>query len=105
MRPTLVEPVKLTRRTARMRDQRAPTSAGASAGALVTTLTHARRQARLLEHFDDQAVRAGQVSEALSTTVLPQASGIATARTPRITGAFQGAMPTTTPAGWRNENA
>ena len=34
-------------------------------------------------------------------TVLPHASGIAIARTPRITGAFQGAMPSTTPAGCR----
>ena len=43
----------------------------------------------------------GHISEALSTTVLPQASGIAIARTPRITGAFHGAMPSTTPTGWR----
>ena len=33
--------------------------------------------------------------------MLPQASGIAIARTPRMTGAFHGAMPTQTPAGWR----
>ena len=44
----------------------------------------------------------GQISEPLSTIVLPQASGIATARTPRITGAFQGARPSTTPTGWRS---
>ncbi len=43
----------------------------------------------------------GQFSLPLSTTVLPQASGVAIARTPRITGAFHGAMPSTTPAGWR----
>jgi len=42
---------------------------------------------------------AGQSSEPFSTTVLPQASGMATARTPRMIGAFQGAMPSTTPAG------
>ena len=34
-------------------------------------------------------------------TVLPHAKGVAMARTPKITGAFQGAMPSTTPAGWR----
>ena len=34
-------------------------------------------------------------------TVLPQASGMAIARVPRMTGAFHGAMPTTTPAAWR----
>ena len=43
----------------------------------------------------------GQCSEAFSTTVLPYASGVATARVERITGAFHGAMPTTTPAGTR----
>ena len=41
----------------------------------------------------------GQISDALRTTVLPQASGNAIARTPRMTGAFQGAMLSTTPAG------
>ena len=46
-------------------------------------------------------MRARQFSEALSTTVFPYASGVATARVDRITGAFQGAMPTTTPTGWR----
>src|SRR5690606_29798245 len=34
-----------------------------------------------------------------------QASGMATARMPRIIGAFQGAMPSTTPTGWRMESA
>ena len=33
--------------------------------------------------------------------MLPQASGTAIARTPRITGAFHGAMPSTTPAACR----
>ena len=59
------------------------------------TLIDARRQAGLLHHLADQAgACAGHISEAFSTTVLPQASGIATARMPRITGAFHGAMPT-----------
>lgn len=48
---------------------------------------------------------AGHSSEPLSTTVLPQASGVAMARTARMTGAFQGAMPSTTPAGWRTAMA
>ena len=38
---------------------------------------------------------------AVPITVLPQASGMATARVPRMTGAFHGAMPSTTPAAWR----
>ena len=33
--------------------------------------------------------------------MLPYASGAATARTPKITGALHGTMPMTTPAGWR----
>ena len=43
----------------------------------------------------------GHSSDAFITTVLPNASGVATARVPRITGAFHGAIPTTTPAGAR----
>jgi hypothetical protein len=38
-------------------------------------------------------------------TVLPNASGVAIARVPRITGAFHGAMPATTPTGWRTPSA
>ena len=33
--------------------------------------------------------------------MLPHASGVAMARVAKITGAFHGAMPSTTPAGWR----
>ena len=43
----------------------------------------------------------GDSSDAFSTTVLPKASGVATARVERITGAFHGAIPTTTPTGAR----
>ena len=43
----------------------------------------------------------GQFSLPLRITVLPQASGVAMARTPRMIGAFHGAMPSTTPAGSR----
>ena len=43
----------------------------------------------------------GQSSDALSTTVFAYASGVATARVERMTGAFHGAIPTTTPAGAR----
>ena len=50
---------------------------------------------------DDRGVRARALSDALSTTVLAYASGVATARVARITGAFQGAIATTTPAGAR----
>ena len=47
----------------------------------------------------------GHSSDAFRTTVLPHASGIATARTPRIIGAFHGAIPSTTPTGCRTDNA
>ena len=100
MRPTRVEPVKLMRRTAGCAISVSTTFA-ASAGALVTTLTTpgGRPASRMIVPIS--AWVPGHISEAFSTTVLPQASGIAIARTPRITGAFHGAMPSTTPTGWR----
>ncbi len=100
IRPTLVEPVKLIRRTAGWAIS-ASTTPGASVGALVTTLiTPAGRPASRSTEPISQWVR-GHCSDAFSTTVLPQASGTARARVPRMIGAFQGAMPTTTPTGWR----
>ena len=45
----------------------------------------------------------GLISEAFRMTVLPQARGAAIARTARMTGAFHGAMPNTTPTGCRTE--
>ena len=47
----------------------------------------------------------GQRSDDLKTTVLPQASGIATERTPRMIGAFHGAIARHTPTGWRMAKA
>ena len=47
----------------------------------------------------------GHFSEALKTTVLPQASGMATERTPRMIGAFQGAMERMTPTASRMAKA
>ncbi len=47
----------------------------------------------------------GQLSDALRITELPQASGTAIALTPRMMGAFQGAMPTITPTGSRSAMA
>src|SRR5271166_6368519 len=71
----------------------------ASAGALLMTFTTPKSKpaARNVSPMS-QCVR-GQTSDPLNTTVLPQASGIATERAPRITGAFQGAMLRTTPTG------
>ena len=57
MRPTRVEPVKLTRRTAGCAIS-ASTTAGASAGALVTTLTTPGGKPASAQHVADQAVRA-----------------------------------------------
>ena len=98
--PTLVEPVKLTRRTAGWAIS-AATTAAPSAGALEITFTTPGGKPASLRTCPTRWWVAGQVSEARSTTVLPQASAAATARVARITGAFQGARPSTTPAGWR----
>ena len=61
----------------------------------------ARRQPGLAKASTISPWVRGQISEALRTTVLPQASGTAIARTPRMIGAFHGAMPSITPTGWR----
>ncbi len=62
----------------------------------------ALRQARLAEALRRSARGcAGSSPSALNTTVLPQASGIATERTPRMIGAFHGAIDRITPTGWR----
>ena len=98
--PTREEPVKLTRRTALCAIS-ASTTAPASLGALVTTLTTPGGKPASRKMVPISRCVPGHISEALSTTVLPQASGMAMARTPRMTGAFHGAMPTTTPTGWR----
>ena len=104
IRPTRVEPVKLIRLTAGWAIS-ASTIFGASAGALVTTLTTPLGKPASLNTWPISRCVAGHDSDALSTTVLPQASGMASARVARITGAFHGAMPTTTPAGWRTASA
>ena len=85
--PTIVLPVKLTLRTAWWA-MRALVTAGASEGWWKTTFRHpAGRPAwrkmspRAQKHF-------GESSEPLRTTVLPAARGSATARVPRMKGAF-----------------
>ena len=79
--------------------------AGASSGALETALTTPfGRPASFSTSMISRWVR-GHISEVFITTVLPQASGVASARTPRITGAFQGAIDSTTPAGCRTAMA
>ena len=101
IRPTAVEPVKLIRRTAGWSIS-APTTSPASAGALVTRLTTPSGKPASANASTIRAWVRGQRSDALRMTVLPQASGVAIARQPRITGAFHGAMPSTTPAGSRS---
>src|SRR5664279_1038705 len=59
------------------------------------------RKAGLLQRLRYEPMRCRTEFGAFQTTVLPQASGAATARTPRMTGAFHGAIPSTTPAGCR----
>ena len=89
----------------RMRDQRLD-HLGGILRRVGDDVDDARREAGLVQHLDDQPVRApGRSRRPCRTTVLPQASGMAMARTPRMTGAFHGAMPSTTPAGWRTRHA
>jgi hypothetical protein len=92
--------VKLTRRTARCAINSSTTSA-ASLGSFVTRLIAPAGTPASVSASTTAACVRGHCSDAFNTTVLPYASGAATARTPRITGAFQGAIPTTTPTGWR----
>lgn len=100
MRPTRVEPVKFTRLTSGFAISRS-TIAGASCGACESTLTTPSPSPASCSTWPISRCTPGQPSEAFSTTVLPQASGIASARVASITGAFQGAMPSTTPHGCR----
>ncbi|MDT4886582.1 hypothetical protein FQZ97_1229510 [compost metagenome] len=79
--------------------------AGASCPALLMTLTTPSPRPDSCSTWPISACTAGLFSEALSTTVLPQASGMASARVARMIGAFQGAMPSTTPQGWRRAMA
>ena len=80
----------------------ASTMREASAGALLRTLTTPSPSAAARKTSPIRRCVRGQISEPLRTTVLPQASGAASALTPRITGAFHGARPSTTPTGWRS---
>ena len=101
MRPTREEPVKFTRFTAGCAIS-ASTTAGASAAECAMKFTTPAGRPASTKASTIRRCTAGHSSEALSTTVLPQASGMAMARTPRMTGAFHGAMPTQTPAGCRS---
>src|SRR4029450_779242 len=77
----------------------APTTSEASSGALLTRLTTSLGKPASANAATMSAWVLGQRSEALRITVLPQARGVAIARQPRITGAFHGAIPSTTPTG------
>ena len=98
MRPTLVEPVKLMRLTAGCSINAATTSAASSGWLVIRLMTPAGTPASLLAAAIAAWVR-GHSSDAFNTTVLPKASGVATARVARMIGAFHGAIPTTTPTG------
>ena len=103
-RPTRVDPVKFTRRTTGALIS-ISTIVAASSGALVTTLTMPAPRPASRSTSPIRPWVTGHISDALSTTVLPHASGTAIARVPRMTGAFHGAMPSTTPAGCRSAMA
>ena len=96
--PTLVEPVKLIRFTAGCAIG-ASTIFGASSGALLRTLTTPFGKPASFNTCPIKWWVPGQSSEERKITVLPHASAAAIARVPRMTGAFQGAIPSTTPTG------
>ncbi len=98
--PTRVEPVKLTRFTAGC-EMSASATASASLGSWVMTLTTPSPRPASVNTAPIRRWVAGQTSDAFRITVLPQARGMAMALTPRMMGAFHGAIPTTTPAGCR----
>ena len=74
-----MEPVKFTRRTAVAAISRS-TTCGASAGALVITLTTPAGKPACSNTVPISRCRPGHNSDALRITVLPQASGMAIAR-------------------------
>src|SRR6202041_12977 len=76
----------------------------ASGALLITLITPAGNPASRITAPSRYCVP-GQSSDDLRTTVFPQANGSAIARAPKITGAFHGAMPRTTPTGSRTQNA
>jgi hypothetical protein len=98
--PTFDEPVKFIRLIAGWAI-RAATTSGASFGALQITFTTPFGKPASFNVWTMKRCVSGQTSDERRITVLPQAKGAAIARTPRMTGAFHGAMPRTTPAGWR----
>ena len=98
--PTRVEPVKLMRFTAGCAIT-ASLTVPASLTSVWMTLTTPSPSPASMRVCPINWWVCGQTSDDLRITVLPQASGMASARTPRITGAFHGAMPNTTPTGWR----
>ena len=100
IRPTRVEPVKLMW-AVRGSSISAPTISPASAGALQSRLTTPAGAPASASAATIAACTRGDCSEALRMTVLPSASAHTIARVPRITGAFQGAIPTHTPSGSR----
>ena len=104
--PTLVEPVKFTRLTAGCAIK-ASTIVAASAGALVTTLTTpsgspASRKASPISRWV-----AGQVSDAFKYDGVAAGQRHCDRAHAKMIGAFQGAMPSTTPraGGTRRRNS
>jgi hypothetical protein len=85
-------------------DQRADHRAGVGRG-IGDDLDHAFGEAGFGKGLDDQGMGARALFRRLEITALPQASGTAMARTPRMIGAFHGAMPRITPTGSRRAMA
>src|ERR1039458_1543569 len=78
----------------------------ASPGACVITLTTpAGNPASAIESDTSSPADTGDSSDGLSTTVLPNATGLTTVRQASTCAPFHGEMPATTPSGLRNARA
>ena len=93
--PTSREPVKQTKRVARMLDQQVA-DLGAAARQEVD---HARRQARLLEQLHEARPRSPAQARGFSTTVLPVTIAAAVMPAMIASGKFHGGMITPAPSG------
>jgi hypothetical protein len=101
IRPTFVDPVKLTSRTRGSAISVETTSAAVLRSSVTRFSTPAGRPASVNTSARNSPHEIGASSLGFITTVFPTASGIAMARMPRMNGAFHGEIAARTPSGTR----
>src|SRR4051794_7037988 len=97
LRPVVVEPVKLIRRTAGCATNSSAIGPAPPAACVTTLRTPAGRPASAKISAQINPPLIGDHSDGFNTTVLPSTSGAAIARAERISAAFHGAIAPTTP--------